>query len=92
MAWSDVPNRRRIGYPMISPRIVRAAAVMIRRKKEVFWIMDASFLLPAPRDMEKRGAPPLPNMFVKAVIRITIGKHIPTAPSAEVPISGMRAI
>ena len=81
-----------MGRPKISPKTVRKTAVEISRKKDVFWIPWASSRRPAPRAIEKRGAPPLPYILVKAVIRMTRGKQRPTAPRAAVPIPGMRAI
>lgn len=48
--------------------------------------MPALFLSPRPRSIEKRGAPPLPNKLLNAVIITMIGKHNPTAPKAAVPI------
>lgn len=42
--------------------------------------------------MANNGAPPLPNKLLNAVIMTIMGKQSPTAPSAAVPISGMRAI
>jgi len=44
-----------------------------------------------PRLIEKSGAPPLPKRLLKAVMMTMIGKQSPTAPSAVVPTSGMRA-
>ena len=61
-------------------------------KNEVFIIMPALFLSPRPRSIEKRGAPPLPNKLLNAVIITMIGKHNPTAPSAAVPTSAILAI
>ena len=65
--------------------------------------MPALFLSPRPRSIEKRGAPPLPNKLLNAVIITMIGKHNPTAhilwkkknppaPKAAVPIFGILAI
>ena len=45
-----------------------------------------------PRLIENKGAPPLPNKLANAVMITTSGKHSPTAPSADVPICGIRAI
>ena len=61
-------------------------------KNEVFIIMPALFLSPRPRSIEKRGAPPLPNKLLNAVITTISGKQSPTAPRAAVPMFGIRAI
>ena len=45
-----------------------------------------------PLEIEKSGAPPPPKRFANAVMITINGKQIPTAPSAFVPTSGIRAI
>ena len=92
MAASEVPKAARIGLPKISPTMIRMIPVTISKKNEVFWISLALSSFFCPLAIENRGAPPLPNILVNAVVRITIGKQRPTAPRATVPISGIRAM
>ena len=44
---------------------------------------------PAPRAMEKRGTPPVPNRAAKPMIRVTMGKVRPTPVRAMPPPSPM---
>ena len=59
---------------------------------DVFMIWTACLFFFCPRLIENKGAPPLPNKLANAVMITTSGKHSPTAPSADVPICGIRAI
>ena len=61
-------------------------------ENDVFIMVSAFFVLPFPLLMENKGAPPLPNKLLNAVMITIIGKHKPTAPSAVVPTSGILAM
>ena len=61
-------------------------------ENDVFITVSAFFVFPFPLLMENKGAPPLPNKLLNAVIITIIGKHKPTAPSAVVPTSGILAM
>ena len=61
-------------------------------EKEIFIIFFASCGSFLPRSIENNGAPPLPNRLLNAVMITITGKQRPTAPSAAVPMCGIRAI
>ena len=46
--------------------------------KELPKMRPARAWSPAPRAMEKRGTPPVPNRAAKAMMRVTMGKVSPT--------------
>ncbi len=57
---------------------VSSTAVTRRREKELPIMVSALFSSPFPQEMEKSGAPPLPNRLVKAVTMQMMGKVSPT--------------
>jgi len=82
----------RSGFAKRRPVPIRRSALAHTMEKEVFKILFACSLSHFPRLIEKSGAPPLPNRLLHAVMIIISGKQSPTAPSAVVPIFGIRPI
>ena len=91
-AFSDAPNRIKRGFAKIMHKAVKTTANVQTIVKLVFIIVLAALSSLMPLFIEKSGAPPLPKRLEKAIVSIIIGKQSPTAPSAVVPISGMRAM
>ena len=57
---------------------MRAAELMSCRVQELPKMRPARSSSPAPRAMEKRGTPPVPNRAAKPMISVTMGKVRPT--------------
>ena len=91
-AFSDAPNTIKRGFAKIMHKAVKTTANVQTIVKLVFIIVLAVLSSLMPLFIEKSGAPPLPKRLEKAIVSIIIGKQSPTAPSAVVPISGMRAM
>ena len=91
-AFSDAPKSVKRGFAKIMHKAVKMAANVQTIVKLVFIIVFAALSSLMPLFIEKSGAPPLPKRFEKAIVSIIIGKQSPTAPSAVVPTSGMRAM
>jgi len=91
-AFSDAPNTIKRGFAKIMHKAVKTTANVQTIVKLVFIIVLAALSSLMPLFIEKSGAPPLPKRLEKAIVSIIIGKQSPTAPSAVVPISGMRAM
>lgn len=91
-ASGEAPNKTRMGRVNSRPMTINTPAQHNNSVQARFKISLARALSPLPRAMANNGAPPLPNKLLNAVIMTIMGKQSPTAPSAAVPISGMRAI
>ena len=74
------------------PIVIRIMALMHTIENEVFIMRVASVSFLRPLYIENKGTPPPPKRLANAVIITINGKHIPTAPMAAVPTSGIRAI
>ena len=85
-------NTIKRGFAKIMHKAVKTTANVQTIVKLVFIIVLAALSSLMPLFIEKSGAPPLPKRLEKAIVSIIIGKQSPTAPSAVVPISGMRAM
>ena len=72
------------------PSTVSTAPTISIRRKELPMIFSASSLRPAPRSMEHRGAPPMPNRLANAITTEITGRHSPSPVRDRVAWSGIR--
>lgn len=79
-ASGEAPNKTRMGRANSRPMTINTPAQHNNSVQARFKISPA------------RALSPLPNKLLNAVIMTIMGKQSPNAPSAAVPISGMRAI
>lgn len=64
-------------YPTIYHRDIEIVSAIITNRKELPIIRVASSSSPRPLAIEKRGAPPIPNRFAKAMIKVIMGRVSP---------------